>query len=153
VEQSRWSNCLSLIIELFKSNLTRLRNSGIGLFMNKFVYRPRGQASPPGMASSGESGGESSYYTFYTCRLLCTLFQKLHNFCRAMRCISAAMSSCGVYLTVTFVAYILSKPINLSSKFLHHRVSGGQAILVFPYETSWHYSDGKPLTRASNARV
>jgi len=37
--------------------------------MNKFVYRPRGQASPPGMASSGESGGESSYYTFYTCTM------------------------------------------------------------------------------------
>jgi len=27
-----------------------------------------------------------------------------------------------------------------------------QAILVFPYQTSWHYSDGNPLKGASNAR-
>jgi len=30
--------------------------------------------------------------------------------------------------------------------------SGSQAIIVFPYQTSWHNSDGHPLTGASNAR-
>ena len=43
-------------LNCFKSKLTRLRNSGIGLFMDKFVYRPQkpSQSPPPGMASSGE---------------------------------------------------------------------------------------------------
>jgi len=30
--------------------------------------------------------------------------------------------------------------------------SASQAILVFPYRTGWRYSDGNPLTGASNAR-
>ena len=30
-------------------------------------------------------------------------------------------------------------------------LSGSQAILVFPYQTAWQYSDGNPLTGASNA--
>jgi len=30
--------------------------------------------------------------------------------------------------------------------------SGSVTILVFPYETKWHHSDGDPLVGASNAR-
>ena len=37
--QSRWSNCLSIIVRL-KSNLTRLRNNSIGLFLDTSVHRP-----------------------------------------------------------------------------------------------------------------
>ena len=29
--------------------------------------------------------------------------------------------------------------------------SGSQTILVFPYQTSWQYSDGSPLTGSSDA--
>ena len=29
--------------------------------------------------------------------------------------------------------------------------SGSHTILVFPYQTAWQYSDGNPLTGASNA--
>jgi len=41
-------------------------------------------------------------------------------------------------------SWIMSKRINISSKFFH-------TILVFPYQTGWRYSDGTPLTEASNA--
>ena len=30
--------------------------------------------------------------------------------------------------------------------------SGSHTILVFPYQTGWRYSDGNPLTGASNVR-
>jgi len=48
-------------------------------------------------------------------------------------------------------SWITSKRINISSKFFSP--SGSEAILVFPYQTGWRYSDGNPpLTGASNAR-
>ena len=37
----------------------------------------------------------------------------------------------------------MSKRINVSSKFF--LPSGSHTILVFPYQTGWRYSDGKPL--------
>jgi len=43
----------------------------------------------------------------------------------------------------------LSKPINISKTF---SVLGNQTILVFPYKMSCQYSDGNPITGASNAR-
>ena len=47
---------------------------------------------------------------------------------------------------------IMWKRINVSSKFFSPL--GSQAILLFPYQTSWHYSDGNPPppNGASNAR-
>jgi len=45
-------------------------------------------------------------------------------------------------------SWIMSKQINISSKLFHRRVA---TILVFPYQTGWRYSDGNPLTGASNA--
>jgi len=37
-------------------------------------------------------------------------------------------------------SWIMSKRIKIPSKFFHHWV----AILVFPYQTGWRYSDGNP---------
>ena len=56
-----------------------------------------------------------------------------------MRCLSVCLS---VHLSHS---WILSKPVIVSSIFSH------RAILVFPYLMSWQYSDGDPLTGASNA--
>jgi len=58
------------------------------------------------------------------------------DFCRPMLCISAAyvvMQCLSVRLSRS---WIVSKRINISSKFFHH--------LVFPYQTEWLYSDGTP---------
>jgi len=44
---------------------------------------------------------------------------------------------------------VASKRIKIFSKFFS--ASGSQAILVFPHQTGWRYSDGNPLTGASNA--
>ena len=46
-------------------------------------------------------------------------------------------------------ASILSKRSHRSSFF---SPSGSPSILVFTYQTGWQYSDGNPLTGASNAR-
>jgi len=48
------------------------------------------------------------------------------------------------------VAGILSKWLNISEVFFSP--SSSQTILVFSYQTGWQYSDGDPLTGASNAR-
>ena len=66
------------------------------------------------------------------------------------------MPSCGVCLSVcvsvcpsvTFVDRVKTN----KHIFQIFSPSGSQAILVFAYETSWHYSDGNPTTGASNAR-
>ena len=55
------------------------------------------------------------------------------------------MTSCGVCVSVTFVDHV--KTNKHIFKNFHHRV----AILVFLYQTGWRYSDGNPLTGASNA--
>jgi len=56
-----------------------------------------------------------------------------------------AMSSCGVCLCVSVCpsrSWVAWKRIKISSKFFHHRVPYSQAILVFPCQTGWRYSDG-----------
>jgi len=63
------------------------------------------------------------------------------------------MSSCGTYVrvsvcpSVTFVSCV--KTSNRIFKVFF--TSGSQATLVSPYQTAWQYSDGNPLTGASNA--
>ena len=47
-------------------------------------------------------------------------------------------------------SWVASKRIKISLKFFSP--PGSHTILVFPYWTGWRYSDGNPLTRASNAR-
>jgi len=57
------------------------------------------------------------------------------------------LPSCGVCLSVRVCvclsrSWIVSKPINISSKFFHRRVA--KPFYFFPYQTAWQYSDGKP---------
>jgi len=47
-------------------------------------------------------------------------------------------------------ADILSKRLNISSNFLHQKIT--RPLVFFPYPTRRQYSDGYPLTGASNAR-
>ena len=62
--------------------------------------------------------------------------------CRAWQdvCLSVCLSHAG----------IVPKRLHISSKFFSP--SGSPTILVFPHRTGWQYSDGNPLTGASNAR-
>ena len=67
------------------------------------------------------------------------------SFCRAMRCISAAyvvmrcLSVCpSVRVSVTFVSCVKTN----KDIFEIFSPSGSKAILVFPYQTGWRYSDG-----------
>ena len=68
------------------------------------------------------------------------------DFCRAMRCISAAyvVMRC---VSVTFVDCVKTN----KDIFEIFSLSSSHTILVFPYQTGWRYSDGIPLTGASNA--
>ena len=63
--------------------------------------------------------------------------------CRAMLCIARLLPSPGVCLSVTFVSSAKTNKdiFEIFSPF------GSLAILVFPYQTGWRYSNG-----ASNAR-
>ena len=74
------------------------------------------------------------------------------NFCRAMLCKRGlcrhAVSDCpSVHLSVTFVNSV--KTNKRIFKLLS--LSGSQTVLVFAYRTSWQYSNGDPITQASNA--
>ena len=76
----------------------------------------------------------------------------VHDFCLAMRCISAAYAvmrclSVCVCVSVTFVSCVKTN----KDIFEIFSLSGSHTILVFPYQTGWQYSDGNPLTGASNA--
>jgi len=59
----------------------------------------------------------------------------------------AASVSPSVRLSVTFVDRVKTK----KHIFEIFSPSGSHTILVFPYQTGWRYSDGNPLTGASNA--
>jgi len=78
-----------------------------------------------------------------------------YGFCRAMLCISAAyavMRCLSVCLSVCVRlsrSWILSKRINVCSI---SSLSGSHAILVFPHQTSWRYSDGDPLNGGAECR-
>ena len=67
-----------------------------------------------------------------------------------MLCTSAAiavMRCLSVRLSVTFVDHVkMNQHI-----FAIFSPSGSHTILVFPYQTGWRYSDGNPVTGASNA--
>ena len=57
------------------------------------------------------------------------------------------MPSCGVCLSVMFVSCVKTN----KDIFEIFSPPGSQAILVFRCQTGWRYSDGNPLTGASNA--
>ena len=85
-----------------------------------------------------------------TVKSFCFLTQiYVHHFCRAMLC-KRGQLPCrhAVCLSVCLLrSCIMLKRINLS--FFHRRER--QTILLLPYQTSLQYSDGEPLTGASNA--
>ena len=84
----------------------------------------------------------------WLCDLESAMLFYTYHFCRAMLCISAAYAVLQC-LSVTFVDRVKTNKriFKIFSPLCR------QAILVFPYQTSWHYSDGKlpPLTGTSNA--
>ena len=55
----------------------------------------------------------------------------------------------SVCLSVTFVYFVETNTHNLPI----FSQSGSHTILVFPHQTLWQYSDGDPLTVASDAGV
>ena len=55
-----------------------------------------------------------------------------------------------VRLSVTFVDSVETNKY-IFKIFCRVAISGSHSILVFRYQTSWQYSDGTPLTEASNA--
>jgi len=72
------------------------------------------------------------------------------DFCRAMLC-KRGLCRHAVFVRSSvrlLRSWILSKRINISSNF---SPSGRHTILVFPYQTSWQYSDRNPLMGVSNA--
>jgi len=65
--------------------------------------------------------------------------------CLFVRCPSVCLSHVG----------IVSKRLHLGLHIIILKLfspSGSSTILVFPNQTGWQYSDGYPLTGASNAR-
>ena len=65
------------------------------------------------------------------------------NFCRAVRCIRTAyviMRCLSVCVSITLVDHVKTNKdiVEIFSP------SGSHAILVFPHQTGWRYSDGKP---------
>ena len=65
------------------------------------------------------------------------------------------MPSCGVRLSVRLTVCLSVTFVTSANKnkriFKIFLPSGSHTILVFPQQTSWRYSDGDPLTGASNA--
>jgi len=74
----------------------------------------------------------------------CVAGNACFHFCRAMLCISAAyavMQCLSVCVSVTFVDHVKTN----KHIFKIFSPLGSQAILVFVYQTSWHYTDGNPF--------
>jgi len=78
------------------------------------------------------------------------LSNHIQSFCRVMQCISAAYVSMRCLSVCPSVTCASCAKTN-KHMFEIFAPSGSQAILVFPYQMGWRYSDGNPLTRASNA--
>jgi len=80
---------------------------------------------------------DSSYTASDTIFLLACL-DYLAYFCHAMLCIARLLPACSVRLSFVSCAK-KNKDI-----FEFFSPCGSQAILVFPYQTGWHYSNGNP---------
>ena len=103
------------------------------------------------------------YISVYTAKLFHSLTQEirsvelgvcqmqLFHFCRAMLRISAANAGMRCPSVCLSRSWVAPKRIKIYSNFFSP--SGSQAILVFPCQAGWRYSDGNPLTGASNAGV
>ena len=75
------------------------------------------------------------------CIRFCDAMHK-HGLCR--HAVSVCVSVC---VSVTFVSCVTSN----KDIFEIFSPPGSHTILVFSYQTGWQYSDGNPLTGASNA--
>jgi len=65
--------------------------------------------------------------------------------CAIMRCLSVCLSVCHVVNSVKTKKHIF--------KFLSPSASHTCILVFFQYQTAWQYSDGNPITGASNAGV
>jgi len=82
--------------------------------------------------------------------VLCTDFYRA-MLCKRGLCCHAVSVCPSVCLSVRPPrSWITSKRINISSNFFSP--SGSDTILVLPYQRECRYSDGNPLTGASNTR-
>jgi len=93
----------------------------------------------------------------FTFNLSVVFLENINRFCRAMLCISAAyavmrcLCVCVCLCVCSSVTFV--DCVKTSNRILRlFSPSGIHTILVFPHQTSWHYSDGNPLKGASNAR-
>jgi len=89
------------------------------------------------------------YYTLHS-RLytVSKQFTNFYNFCCAMLCKRGlCRHAVSVCVSVTFVHSIKTN----KHIFKIFTSSGSQAILLFPYQRAWQYTDRTPLTRRSNA--
>ena len=77
--------------------------------------------------------------------LLCDAMHK-RGYCRH------AVSICPVRLSVCLTVTFVSCAKTNKDIFEIFSSSGSQAILFFPHQTGWQYSDGNPPDGASNAR-
>jgi len=78
--------------------------------------------------------------------LTVTLNMKLCKlYCRTMVCIARLLPACGVRLSVRLsVTFVICAKTN-KDIFEIFSPCGSQAILVFPCQTGWRYSNGNPL--------
>jgi len=84
--------------------------------------------------------------TWFHGRQLKVSWPQLSRFCRAMRCITRPMPSCGVCVSVTFVSCVKTNK-DIFDIFLP---SGSHTILVFHTKRDGDIPTGTPLTGASN---
>ena len=68
-------------------------------------------------------------------------------FCHTMLASSTALAVMCVCLSVTFMDCVQTN----KRIFTSFSPSSSHTILEFPYQMAWQYSDGNPLTGASNA--
>ena len=67
------------------------------------------------------------------------------HFCRAMLCIARLLPASGVRPSVRLSVTFVSCAKTNKDIFEIFSPCGSQAILVFPYQTGWRYSNGNPL--------
>jgi len=79
-------------------------------------------------------------FVFLQCTVRCLVSMHKRGLCRHAVC---------VCVSVTFVDSV--EMSNRIVRLFSQSGSGRPIILVFPHQTGWQYSDGNPLTRASNA--
>ena len=111
--------------------------------------RSKTAASPRMYSARGRLPWQGELMLHSICLLNSCLRDRGHEFLPhdAMQKRSLCHQAVSVCLSVTFVDCVKSNKYN----FNFFQPSGSHAILVFPYQTSWQYSDGDSPNGASNA--